>query len=154
MMAISVMPAHAFTTRDLTMTYAENGDATLAIHYDLSLPETFAVFLKIADPAQELKKAFEQNLGKDVTVVRADSSSIEVIIPTLASVKSSDGTTTMTSPAVSFAKAQEAINRYWFAPLISPDLSPGVSTITFPDGYSAKYYDQLSIPSVTHEFVA
>jgi hypothetical protein len=153
-LALAVMPAQAFTTKDLTITYAENGDANLNVHYDLSVPEMFAVFLKIADPAQELKKAFEQNLNKEVTVVRADSSSIEVIIPTLASEKTSNGTTTMKTPALSFARAQDAINQYWFAPLISPDLSPAVSTITFPDGHSVKYYDQISIPSVTYSFVA
>jgi hypothetical protein len=39
---------------------------------------------------------------------------------------------------------------YWFAPLVSPDFSPGVTTVIFPDGHKAVYYEALTLPSVSH----
>jgi hypothetical protein len=41
------------------------------------------------------------------------------------------------------------VNQYWFAPLVSPDFSPVVTMIVFPDGYREKFYNVISIPSVT-----
>ena len=86
----------------------------------------------------------------EVTVVRADSSSAEVIIPSFATISQSSGAETMTTPAFSFANAQNAIRQDWWSSLISVDLSPDVTTITFPDGYQATYNDQISFPSVSH----
>jgi hypothetical protein len=59
----------------------------------------------------------------------------------------------MTTPALSFAQAQQIMQQYWFASLISPDLTPQVTTITFPDGYQATYNNQISLPSVSHTLV-
>ena len=56
----------------------------------------------------------------------------------------------MTTPSQSFERAEKVLKNCWFAPLISPDLSPTVTTITFPNGYREQYYDQISIPSVSH----
>jgi hypothetical protein len=60
----------------------------------------------------------------------------------------------MTTPQISFARAQEILQRYWFAPLISADFAPRVTTITFPDGYQATFNDVLSIPAVSHEIAS
>jgi hypothetical protein len=57
---------------------------------------------------------------------------------------------TMVTPGLSFAKAQQAMDEYWFAPLISPDFSPEITTVIFPDGHKAMYYNTLSLPSVSH----
>jgi hypothetical protein len=40
--------------------------------------------------------------------------------------------------------------KYRAFPLISPNLAPQVTTITFPDGYQDIFYDQISISSVSH----
>lgn len=148
--AVAVMPALAFTTTSLTVTLAPNGDAKAEIHYDLSFFEQTAVFLRIADPAAELKKAFDSNANEPVTVTQASSSSAIVIIPSFASVSTKNGKTVMETPSVSFERAQKVLDQYWFAPLISPDLSPGVTTIIFPDGYRALFYDQLVLSPVSH----
>ncbi len=111
---------------------------------DLSFTEQIAVFANIASPANELKTGLENNLNREVTVVKADSSSAEVIIPSFASVSQSNGTETITTPAFSFANAENAIRQYWWAPFVSVDLSPDVTTITFPDGYEARYLNQIS----------
>jgi hypothetical protein len=57
----------------------------------------------------------------------------------------------MVTPALSFARAQQVMDGYWFAPLISPDFSPGITTVIFPDGHKATYYDELTMPSITHQ---
>jgi hypothetical protein len=62
------------------------------------------------------------------------------------------GAWTMTTPAFSLARAQQVVEQYWFAPLISPDFTPQVTTVTFPDGYTATFDNQISIPSITHSF--
>jgi len=152
-LALSVMPAQAFTMKTLTITLAQNGDAKIDMQYDLSLFEQSAVFFRIADPAAELKSAFEVQSKEPVTVTQATSSSAVVIVPSFATVTSGNGKTVMVSPAVSFERAQKVLNTYWFSPLISPDFSPSTSTIVFPDGYRETWHEQISIPSVSHRIV-
>ncbi|MFZ1898076.1 hypothetical protein [Methanoregula sp.] len=146
----AVMPAQAFTAKTLTITLNGNGDAQVDMQYDLTFVEQAAIFFHVANPASELQNALQENLNEPVTVVRADSSSAEVIISSFAQVTQSGGITTMATPAFSFAHAEEVMKQYWFAPLISPDLTPQVTTITFPDGYQATFNDLISIPSVSH----
>jgi hypothetical protein len=52
----------AFTAKELTITLAPNGDAQVTMQYEFSIPESMAVFFRIADPAKELKNALEGNL--------------------------------------------------------------------------------------------
>ena len=151
LLAWAVMPAQAFTAKALTINLDANGNAQVDFQYDLSFAEQAAVFVNIANPSAELKTALENNLNRQVTVVKADSSSADVIIPSFATISLSNGTETMTTPAFSFANAQAAIRQYWWAGLISVDMSPDVTTITFPDGYQATYNDQISFPSVSHQ---
>jgi len=146
-----VMPAQAFTMKTLTITLAQNGNAAIDMQYDLSLFEQSAVFFRITDPAAELKSAFTGHAKEPVTVTKATSSSAVVIVPSFASVTSEKGKTGMETPAVSFERAQQILNTYWFAPLISPDFSPATTTIIFPDGYRETWNNQLSIPSVSHQ---
>ena len=149
--AFAVMPAQAFTVKSLTMTIVPDGDAQVDIHYDLTLFEEGAIFFRISDPAAELKKAFDTNSRKPVTVTQATGSSARVLIPSFASVVTDDNGTTMITPSVSFERAQKVLNQYWFAPLISPDFSPEITTIIFPDGYRARFDNLLVIPSVPHQ---
>jgi hypothetical protein len=151
LLAFAVMPVQAFTVKSLTMTIAPDGDAQVDIHYDLTLFEEGAIFFRIADPAAELKKAFDTNSRKPVTVTQATGTSARVIIPSFASVKTDQGSTLMVTPSVSFERAQKVLDQYWFAPLISPDFSPEVTTIFFPDGYQASFDNLLVIPSVPHQ---
>lgn len=149
-LAAVTMPVQAFTAKSLTITLAPDGDATLDMQYDLSLIEESAVFLRIADPAAELKNAFDTHSSSPVTVPSATDSSAEVIIPGFADVVRSGSKTTMTTPGLSFARAQQVMDSYWFAPLVSPDFSPAVTTVIFPDGHRDTYFDALTIPSVSH----
>jgi hypothetical protein len=145
-----VFPVQAFTMKTLTINVAQNGNAEVDMQYDLSFFEQSAVFFRIADPAAELKSAFEVQSKEPVTVTQATSSSAQVIIPQFASVTREEGKIRMDTPAVSFERAQKVLNTYWFAPLVSPDFSPATTTITFPDGYRQTWHDRVSIPPVSH----
>ena len=58
-LAAAIFPVQAYTAKSLTITLAPDGDAELNMQYDLSFIEQSAVFFKIADPADELKNAFD-----------------------------------------------------------------------------------------------
>jgi hypothetical protein len=149
-LALAVMPVQAFTAKSLTITLAPDGDAKLEMQYDLSFIEESAVFFKIADPAEELKNAFDTHSSEPVTVPSATRSSAVVIIPSFADISRAGMKTTMVTPSLSFERAQQVMDGYWFAPLVSPDFSPGVTTIIFPDGHKDTYYEALTLPSVRH----
>ncbi|MEI7856753.1 MAG: hypothetical protein WCH85_04540 [Methanomicrobiales archaeon] len=150
-LAFLVMPAQAFTTKTLTITVAENGNAEMDMQYDLSLFEQSAVFFRITDPAAELKSAFGTQSKEPVIVSKATSSSAIVVVPSFATITNVNEKTGIETPAVSFERAQKILNTYWFAPLISPDFSPATTTIVFPDGYRETWHEQISIPSVSHQ---
>ncbi|MEN6610939.1 MAG: hypothetical protein ABFC24_08850 [Methanoregulaceae archaeon] len=147
---LAVSPVQALTAKDLTITLDQNGNANVVMEYQLSVPEYFAVFLRVADPKQELTRALDSSLQKEVTVESFDSTSAKVLIPSFASVTNETGIRKMTTPQVSFAHAQEVVSQYWFAALISPDFSPENTEIIFPDGYTAGFSDEMTIPSVSH----
>jgi hypothetical protein len=149
-LAAAILPVQAFTAKSLTITIAPEGDAQVDMQYDLSFIEMSAVFFRIADPAAELKNAFDTHSSKSVTVTEATSSSVVVLVPDFATISGTDRQATMVTPCLSFERAQRVLNEYWFAPLISPDFSPAITTVIFPDGYKATYYDALTLPSVSH----
>jgi hypothetical protein len=149
-LAVAIMPVQAFTAKSLTITLAPDGDARVDMHYELSFLEQTAVFLKLADPAAELKKAFDSHSSEPVTVPQATSSSAVVLIPGFATINEGTRQARMTTPTVSFEKAQQVINNYWFAPLVSPDFSPEITAVIFPDGYEEQFHDVITIPSLSH----
>ncbi len=106
----------------------------------------------MVDPAQELKKVLESNFHKPVQVIGVDSGSVHLSVDSFASVTSKDGKTTVRTPALSFADGERILKTYWFAPLISVDLSPAVTTLRFPDGSKATFTDALEIPSQVHSW--
>jgi hypothetical protein len=143
-------PVQAFTAKNLDVAVQGGGDAIITFDYELSWFENIAVFMHIADPAVELKKALESNFNKPVEVIRADGGESQFSVQGFASAKEQDGAVTMKTPALSFVEAEKILNQYWFAPLISPDFSPEVTRVRFPDGYVEEFDNQISIPAVTH----
>ena len=150
LMALAVVPAQAFTMHSLSISLDPAGTAQVDLNYELTFFEQGAVFFKIADPASELQKAFDTGSAAKTSVISAGSSSARVLVPSFASVSTNDGTMVITTPAVSFERAEKVLKNYWFAPLIAADFSPSVTTITFPDGQQEFFYNQVSIPSVKH----
>ncbi|MFZ0005654.1 MAG: hypothetical protein WCC86_10955 [Methanoregula sp.] len=150
LLAGAVMPAQAFSVQSLAINIDANGNAQAHFTYGLSFTEQIAVFANITNPASELLSAFENSLNRHATVVNADSSSADVVIPAFATISQANGTETMITPAFSLSNVQNEIRQNWWAPLVSVDMSPQVTTITFPDGYQTIYYNQISIPAVSH----
>ncbi len=143
-------PAHAFTAKTLDITVQENTDAVIAFDYELSWFENIAVFMRIADPGTELKKALESSYKKPVLVIKTDGGESRFMVQGFASKVERDGTVTLITPALSFVEAEAILNQYWFAPLISPDFSPAVTRVNFPDDYTEEFYNQISIPALRH----
>ncbi len=149
-LSLAVLPAQAFTAKSLTITLNADGDAEMNMQYVLTFFEQSAVFLQIANPADELKKAFDSHSSEPVTVLETSSSSAIILVPHFADRETIGGTTVMTTPPLSFEKAQRVMAGYWFAPLVSPDFSPSVTMVRFPDGYRQLFYDALTLPPVRH----
>ena len=150
LLALAVMPAQALTAKALTINVDSAGTAQVNFQYELTFAERAAIFFNIANPAVQLENALQSNLNKPVTVTRADSSSADVTIPSFATVSQANGTKTITTPAFSFINTQNQIQQEWWAGVNAVNMAPGVTTITFPDGYQAVYTNQISFPSVTH----
>ena len=147
---LAVTPVHAFTAKTLDITVQENTDAVIAFDYELSWFENIAVFMRITDPGTELQKALESSYGKPVLVTKTDGGESRFIVQGYATKIEHDGNVTLVTPALSFAKAEKILNQYWFAPLISPDFSPEVTRVNFPDDYTEEFYNQISIPALRH----
>jgi hypothetical protein len=145
-----VCPAQAFTAKGLDIAVQDNTDAVITFTYELSWFEHAAVFARIGDPGTELKKALENNFHKPVDVTRAGAGMTQFLVKGFAAEKVKNGTVTLTTPALSFEKAEQVLQQYWFAALISPDFSPEVTRVTFPDGYTETFYNQDRIPKISH----
>jgi len=145
-----IPPAGAFQATSLDIVVQENTDAVITFGYQLSWVEKIAVFARIGDPATELKKALENNFHVPVKVTAADAGRSEFSVPGFASRRESGGATTLTTPALSLRGAEAVLKQYWFAPLISPDFSPDVTRVVFPDQYVQVFHNQDQIPAVSH----
>jgi len=145
-------PALAFQADTLTIALDPGGNATVDFTYRLSWLEYFAVFLKITDPASEIRQALEDNLQKPVVVQSAAMDSTRLSVESFATVKRSNETITLSTPGLSFEAAENVLKSYWFAPLVSPDFSPAITKVRFPDGYEATFSEAISIPALTHTY--
>lgn len=143
-------PVQAFTATGLDIAVQDNTDAVITFDYQLSWIEHAAVFVRIGDPGTELKKALESNFHTPVQVSEADAGRSRFYVRGFASKTVKNSTVTMRTPSLSFQRAGQVLNRYWFAPLISPDFSPASTRISFPDGYVAQFHDLDQIPPVSH----
>jgi hypothetical protein len=147
--ALSV-PVQAFTADRLDISVQENGDANITFDYTLNWLEYLAVFLHVADPAAELQRSLQSNTYANVTVYSVTPKKVSLGVEKFAVVRDQPAGTTLTTPMFSFAGAERVLQQYWFSRYMSPDFSPTVTVIEFPDGYSQIFYDQITIPSVSH----
>jgi hypothetical protein len=150
LLLIAVSPAGAFRATSLDIVVQDNTDAVITFEYELSWYEHAAVFARIGDPGTELKKALESNFHTPVQVTGADGSGAQFSVKGFATREVRNGVTTMKTPALSFKEAEAVLQKYWFAPLLSPDFSPAVTRVIFPDNYTETFYEQDQIPRLTH----
>lgn len=145
-LVLVAVPATAMTSDTLDISIANDGRADIQFTYSLNWLEYISVYLRMVDPAQELKKALESNFQKPVQVISVDSGSVRLSVDSFATVTEKDGKITVRTPALSFTEGEHILKNYWFAPLVSIDLSPSVTTMRFPDGSVATFADVLEIP--------
>jgi len=150
LMAALVLPAAAFTSDALNISVEGNGDTEITFDYSLSWIENIAVFLKITDPADELKKALEGHSDKSVEVQSVSDGSATFLVEEFVRVKRTDNQTTYITPELSFKRAEKVLKEYWFAPLIHADFSPEETTISFPDGHEKQFQNQIEIPEIRY----
>ncbi|KQC03596.1 MAG: hypothetical protein APR53_00935, partial [Methanoculleus sp. SDB] len=121
--------------------------------YSLSWIEYIAVYLKISDPAEELTNALSSHSVRPAQVISTSDNTIIIQIFGFATRVATESGIAYTTPNLSFVEAQQILDEYWFAPLINPDFSPGITTVRFPDGYETVYTNQLVLPGITHEVI-
>jgi hypothetical protein len=149
-LVLAVSPAQAFTAKNLDIAVQDNQDARITFDYDLTWYESVFVFSKIVDPANELAKELKNQFRKNVVVTSVSGNQAQFLVENFASRKVSDGVISLNTPALSFKNAENVLKKYWFAQFISPDFSPEVTRVSFPDGFSELFYNKDQIPSVRH----
>lgn len=146
-------PVSAFTAKSLDITVHDSLDAAITFEYELTWFENVAVFSRMVDPAAELAKALRSEFKKTVDVTGVSGNQARFLVDGYATRSGKDDLVTLSTPPLSFTRADRALQQYWFAPLISPDFSPAVTRITFPDGYYEEFYNLESIPAVRHSIM-
>ncbi|MDD1718825.1 MAG: hypothetical protein LUQ25_02080 [Methanoregulaceae archaeon] len=147
---LTIPHAGAFTADTLDISVGQGGDSSITFRYNLNWIEYFVVYLKIADPADQIRDLLEQEFRRPVEVDSVTPESVSIRVHQFAAVRTTGEGTTYTTPPLSFAAAEEVLRRQWFAALVSPDFSPRITTVQFPDGYTQRFDNQISIPAVTH----
>jgi hypothetical protein len=151
LLLVCVMPpATAFQAKTLDITVNDNGDAQVDFTYQLNWLEQAAVFTRLVDPGQQLKTAIENNFRATVSVNSVNNDETNLVIDSFASVKKTPDGVAYTTPELSFKNAERVVKQYWFAPLVSPDFSPDITRVIFPDGYTVEYTNEISIPAISH----
>jgi len=143
-------PVQAFTAKTLDISIQSNTDAAVSFSYDLTWYENIVVYSQIVNPAHELSNAFRSQFGKNVYVTSVSGDQAQFVVENFASGKVTNGAVILKTPSLSFMDAQKVLDRYWFARFVSPDFSPEVTRVSFPDGYSEVFYNQDYIPSISH----
>jgi hypothetical protein len=146
-------PAGAFTADTFTIDIAESGDAEMTFEYSLSWIEYIAVYLQITDPTEELTNALSTYSERPAKVISTSDNTLIIQIFGFADSVATESGTAYTTPMLSFVKAQQVLDGYWFAPLLNPDFSPAITTVRFPDGSETVYTNQLELPGITHEVI-
>lgn len=149
-LAIACVPAQAFTADTLDIAVRENGDATITFAYQLNWFEYIVIYLRIADPAAQLRDVLESNLGRTVVVHSVSPGMLSLDVEGFASVQDGTPGLTYTTPVLQFTAAEQYLKQQWFSGLVSADFSPSISTIRFPDGFSQQFLNQDTIPAITH----
>jgi hypothetical protein len=142
-----VTPVNAFTIKTLDIINSDTStDAVIKIDYTLNWVEGTAVFAQVVDPGEQLKNAIEGNTGKTVDGIIVRDNYVECKIHNF--LYQEQGVTTI--PTLSFSRAESVLKGYWFAPMLTVDLAPDVTTLTFSDGHKVTYNKVLTIPETSY----
>jgi hypothetical protein len=140
----------AFSADVLAISIQPSGDADITFGYTLTWLERAGVLFNIADPAREMASIMEGQYHRPVTVHEVRPDAMSLTVPGFATVAAVPGGTLYQTPSMDFRSAEQVLHQYWFAPLVSPDFSPRITTVTFPDGQGTSWYDEGVIPAIEH----
>jgi hypothetical protein len=151
-LALIVVPGSAFTAKKLVIAVQENGDADINFDYQLTWPENFA-YSVIPGKEQIVQSALRSKFpSNEVDSIRVTTDSTDLTVKGFAAMSTSAGnpeSTTYKTPAVSFMIARDLLDNYpWIARLITPDFSPEMTKVEFPNGQQYTFYDASEIPAI------
>jgi len=152
-LALIVVPGSAFTAKKLVIAVQENGDADINFDYQLTWSENIAYSI-IPGKEQIVQSALRTKFpSNEVDSIRVATDSTALTVKGFAAMSTSagnPGSTTYKTPAVSFMMARDLLDNYpWIARFITPDFSPEVTVVEFPDGQQYTYPDASEIPAIT-----
>ena len=142
--------ALAFEATTLDVTIGPSGAADVVMTYDLNWIERLGVYAAIAAPGPALEKALGTLSGRTVRVREAGPDGAAFVVTKFAKVAHGRDGTVYTTPGVDFRVFGRALDGYWFGRFVSPDFSPAVTTLTFPDGHREQFDGRTGLPAVTH----
>jgi hypothetical protein len=154
---LTVSPVMAYSVEELCVEILPDGSATVTAGYSLNWGEYIAYNL-MPNREKMAEEAMENTLKKDVQVNYINSDEASVTIPSFAKVVENDGAVSYISPELPYNKIGDYSGKFDLPLLnnfvIDADLlTPDMTTITFPDGYSINYskpYTGGFVPSLTH----
>jgi hypothetical protein len=150
LVALLAVPVGAFEVKSLDVSVGPSGAAEVVMTYDLNWVERLGVYAAIAAPGRALEQALGALAGRKVRVGEAGPDAASFVVPKFATVTHGRDGTAYATPAVDFTAFGRALDRYWFAKLVSPDFSPDTVTLTFPDRYQERFDGRTGLPAVTH----
>jgi hypothetical protein len=146
----SSTPAAAFHARYLDIAIDREGNATVTFEYNLSWIEQVLAFLGAVRPDRDLERIFSATTGGKVETLSAGDRATTFAVEGFAAVtRAAPGSIYDTRP-LNLSWGQAGYESSILAPILSPDFSPDVTVIRFPDAYSVTFHDQLVIPNITH----
>ena len=142
-MLLLLAPVGAITVKHLDITVAENGDASIIGDYSMNWIEQAVVY-----PAGVSILAV--NAPEHAVVHSISPNQVQVTVQKLVQVRHNADSTVYTTPAFSASDAQKELDQFWFANMVSLDLTPGTLTMRFPDGVTVEDSDLSSVPSFVY----
>ena len=136
-------PVAAITVKHIDITVAENGDADITADYTMNWMEQAVVYpaaLPLATAAA----------GDHAVIHSISPNRAQLTAKNFVSVLHTNGSTVYSTPAFSSGDAQRQLDRFWFANLVTLDLTSGTLTVRFPDGATGDYTGLSSVPSFMH----
>lgn len=149
---LAITPAAALHARYLDIVVDRTGDATVTFEYNLSWIEQALAFFGAVNPDRDLERIFAAATGGKVETLSAGDRVTTFAVSGYAAVTGDARGGTYDTRPLNLSWGQAGYESSILAPLLSPDFSPDVTVIRFPDAYSLTFHDQLLIPNVTHAF--
>jgi hypothetical protein len=142
-----ITPVQAFTADSLNITVGANGDAIADFHYTLQGMIENAIPLSVLQ--DQLTKGLATGSESPQVLTFSKSEATLLLKGFAVTNPVPTGTEYQTAP-MDFTKAQAALKNSAAGSVITADFSPGITTVSFPDGYSRQFTAQSSLPSVDH----